>query len=134
MSTVTITGAPLGLENLLAIVDGARVELAEDVRAAITASRAVVDRALASSDAVYGLTTQVGHGKDTRLSEEQIRGEQTFLVMSHRGGVGSPLPTRQFTVRLARSLERIARALRCVARSRRGVGGHAERRRPSDRA
>ena len=57
MSTVTITEDPLGLESLLAIVDGARVELAEDVRAAITASRAVVDRALASNDAVYGLTT-----------------------------------------------------------------------------
>ena len=93
MSTVTITEEPLGLENLLAIVDGARVELAEGVRAAITASRAVVDHALASNDAVYGLTTQVGHGKDTRLSDEQIRGEQTFLVMSHSGGVGPPLPT-----------------------------------------
>lgn len=39
----------------------------------IAASRAVVDRALSRNDAVYGLTTQVGHGKDTRLTEEQIR-------------------------------------------------------------
>jgi histidine ammonia-lyase len=109
MSTVTITEEPLGLESLLAIVDGARVELAEDVRAAITASRAVVDRALASNDAVYGLTTQVGHGKDTRLSEEEIRGEQTFLVMSHSGGVGPPLPTPQVRAALAVRLNGIAR-------------------------
>jgi histidine ammonia-lyase len=135
MSTVTITEEPLGLESLLAIVDGARVELAEDVRAAITASRAVVDRALASNDAVYGLTTQVGHGKDTRLSEEEIRGEQTFLVMSHSGGVGPPLPTPQVRAALAVRLNRDRpRRLGCLARSRRGVGGHVERRRPSDRA
>jgi len=109
MSTVTITEEPLGLENLLAIVDGARVELTDSVRTAIAASHAVVDRALASSDAVYGLTTQVGHGKDTRLSEEQIRGEQTFLVMSHSGGIGQPLPTRQVRAALAVRLNGIAR-------------------------
>ena len=109
MSNVTITEEPLGLDSLLAIVDGARVELTDGVRTAIAASRAVVDRALANSDAVYGLTTQVGHGKDTRLSEEQIRGEQTFLVMSHSGGVGQPLPTRQVRAALAVRLNGIAR-------------------------
>ena len=41
MSTVTITEEPLGLESLLAIVDGARVELAEDLRAAIELELAV---------------------------------------------------------------------------------------------
>jgi len=135
MSTVTITEEPLGLENLLAIVDGARVELTDGVRTAIAASRAVVDRALANSDAVYGLTTQVGHGKDTRLSDEQIRGEQTFLVMSHSGGVGQPLPTRQLRAALAVRLKRDRPwPLRSVAGGRRGVGGDVERRRPSDRA
>ena len=109
MSTVTITEEPLGLDSLLAIVDGARVELTDGVRTAIAASRAVVDRALANSDAVYGLTTQVGHGKDTRLSEEQICS--------------------------CRSLERDRPwPLRSVAGGRRGVGSHVERRRPSDRA
>jgi histidine ammonia-lyase len=90
MSTVTITEKPLALEDLLAIVDGAQVELADGVRDAIAASRAVVDLALARNDAVYGLTTQVGHGKDTLLTEEEIRGEQPFLVMSHSGGIGRP--------------------------------------------
>jgi histidine ammonia-lyase len=56
MGTVTITEQPLALEDLLAIVGGARVELADGVRTAIMASRAVVDHALASNDAVYGLT------------------------------------------------------------------------------
>jgi histidine ammonia-lyase len=109
MHTVKITEKPLALEDLLAIVNGARVELDDGVRAVIAASRAVVDQALARNDAVYGLTTQVGHGKDTRLNEEQIRSEQMFLVMSHSGGIGPPLPTPHVRAALAVRLNGIAR-------------------------
>jgi histidine ammonia-lyase len=109
MSTVTITDEPLTLEDLLAVVDGAPVELADGVRSGIAASRAIVDGALTRNDAVYGLTTQVGHGKDTRLTEEEIRDEQMFLVVSHGGGVGPPLPTRQVRAALAVRLNGIAR-------------------------
>jgi histidine ammonia-lyase len=109
MTIVTITEEPLALEDLLAVVDGARVELADSTRAGIAASRAVVDRALSSNEAVYGLTTQVGHGKDTRLTEEEIRGEQMFLVKSHSGGIGRPLPTSLVRAALAVRLNGIAR-------------------------
>ena len=95
--------------DLLAVIDGARVELADSARAMIAASRAVVDRSLSRNDAVYGLTTQVGHGKDTRLTEEQIRGEQMFLVMSHNGGIGPALPTPQVRAALTVRLNGIAR-------------------------
>jgi histidine ammonia-lyase len=109
MTTVTITEEPLAFEDLLTIVDGAQVALSEEVRAVIEASRAVVDRALVSKAAVYGLTTQVGHGKDTRLTEEEIRREQMFLVMTHSGGVGPSLPTPQVRAALAVRLNGIAR-------------------------
>jgi histidine ammonia-lyase len=109
MTTVAITEDPLAFEDFLAIVDGAHVGLSDEVRAVIESSRAVVDRALVSKAAVYGLTTQVGHGKDTRLSEEEIRREQMFLVMTHSGGVGPPLPTPQVRAALAVRLNRIAR-------------------------
>lgn len=109
MTIVTITEEPLALEDLLAVVDGAKVELADSTQAVIAASRAVVDRALSSNEAVYGLTTQVGHGKDTMLSEEEIRGEQMFLVKSHSGGVGRPLPTPLVRAALAVRLNGIAR-------------------------
>jgi histidine ammonia-lyase len=109
MTSVTITENPLALEDLLAIVDGAQVKLSNGARGAIAASREVVDRALSSKAAVYGLTTQVGHGKDTRLTEEEIRGEQMFLVMTHSGGVGPSLPTPQVRAALAVRLNGIAR-------------------------
>jgi histidine ammonia-lyase len=109
MTTVTITGAPLAIEDLLAVVDGARVELDDGTRGRIAAGRAVVDRALAGGEAVYGLTTQVGHGKDTRLTEEEIQGEQRFLVESHGGGIGPPLPAMIVRAALAVRLNGIAR-------------------------
>jgi hypothetical protein len=39
MTTVTITEAPLGIEDLLAVTGGARVELDDGTRARIAASR-----------------------------------------------------------------------------------------------
>jgi len=109
MTTVTITEAALGIEDLLAVVGGARVELDDRIRTRIGVGRAVVDRALAAGETVYGLTTQVGHGKDTRLSEEEVRGGQRFLVMSHSGGLGPPLPTEVVRAALAVRLNGIAR-------------------------
>jgi histidine ammonia-lyase len=109
VTTVTISTAPLSVDDLLAVVDGARVELGAGARDAVAAARAVVDEALASSAAVYGLTTQVGHLRDTRLTEEEIRGEQQFLVLSHAGGVGPPLPVPVVRAALAVRLAGIAR-------------------------
>ncbi|RFU23301.1 aromatic amino acid ammonia-lyase [Geodermatophilus marinus] len=109
MPTVTIDDRALSVDDLLAVVDGARVELGTAAREAIAAARAVVDEALSSHAAVYGLTTQVGHLRDTRLSEEEIRGEQEFLVRSHAGGVGPPLPVPVVRAALAVRLAGIAR-------------------------
>ncbi len=109
MGTVTITGAPLSIPELLAVVDGAPLELSEEARAKIQASHAVVEAALAGRDAVYGLTTQVGHGKDELLTEEQLGRQQRMLVMTHSGGLGAPLPTRIVRAALTARLNGIAR-------------------------
>jgi len=94
MQTITITGGALSIDELLAVVDGAPLELGSDARAKIEASHAVIEAALGGRKAVYGLTTQVGHGKDELLTEEQLGRQQRMLVMTHSGGLGAPLPTR----------------------------------------
>jgi histidine ammonia-lyase len=109
MSTVTITDAPMSVEELLAVAEGAPVELAPSARATIQASRTVVDKALAGGDPIYGLTTQVGHGKDVRVSDDQLRRQQETLIMTHAGGVGPPLATRRVRAALAARLNGIAR-------------------------
>ncbi len=109
MKTVMITDAPLSIDDLLAVVEGARVELGPAARARIAAGRAVIDEALASGEAIYGLTTQVGHGKDVRLSDDELRVQQHMLVMTHSGGFGAPLPTPVVRAALVARLNGLAR-------------------------
>jgi histidine ammonia-lyase len=109
MGSVMVTEAPMGLDELLDVIDGTTVELDPAVRERIAAARALVDRALAGGDAVYGLTTQVGHGKDRRLTDDEIRAAQLFIVRSHSGGVGPPLPTRVVRAAMAVRVNGIAR-------------------------
>ena len=57
MDVVTITEAPLTIEEVLAVVRGATVQLGSGARDRIRASRTVVDRALATGRPIYGLNT-----------------------------------------------------------------------------
>jgi histidine ammonia-lyase len=109
MSMVTITEAPLAIEELLEVVRGAPVELGPAARSRIRDSRAVVDRALETGEPIYGLTTGVGHMKDTRLPDEELRQVQRFLVMSHAGGFGPALPAEVVRAAMMVRLNGIAR-------------------------
>ncbi len=59
---------------------------------AVAASRAVVDRALASGDTFYGINTGFGVLKSTRISDDQLETLQRNLLLSHAVGVGKPVP------------------------------------------
>ncbi len=59
----------------------------------MAASRAVIERVVASGDTVYGVTTGFGDLADVRVSPEQTATLQRNLVRSHAAGVGEPLPT-----------------------------------------
>ena len=109
MPTVTISEAPLTVEELVEVARGAPVELGPEARALILASRAVVDAALASGRPVYGLNTGVGHMKDVRLPDEELRRVQQVLVMTHAAGVGPPLDSGLVRAAMAVRLNGIAR-------------------------
>ncbi|MCA1706597.1 MAG: aromatic amino acid ammonia-lyase, partial [Actinobacteria bacterium] len=109
LDVVTIGESPLGIEELLEVVRGVQVELDPYVRSQILASRAVVDDALSGVEPVYGLNTGVGHQKDVRLSEEELRTQQEMLVMTHAGGVGPPLSTELVRAAIMTRLNGIAR-------------------------
>jgi histidine ammonia-lyase len=109
MPAVTISEAPLTVEELVEVARGAPVELGPEARALILASRAVVDAALASGRPVYGLNTGVGHMKDVRLPDEELRRVQQVLVMTHAAGVGPPLDSGLVRAAMAVRLNGIAR-------------------------
>jgi histidine ammonia-lyase len=109
MKAVIVTEAPLLVEELVEVVHGAQVVLGPEALARIGASRAVVDRALQSGEPIYGLTTGIGHLKDTRLPDEELRRAQQVLVMTHAGGIGPALPTALVRAALMVRLNGIAR-------------------------
>ncbi|MEP7036058.1 MAG: aromatic amino acid ammonia-lyase [Actinomycetota bacterium] len=109
MESVTVSEHPMTAGELLAVVGGAQVMIGEAARLRIAASRAQVDRALESGDPIYGLNTQVGHGKDTRIPPEVLEAQQRFLVASHGGGFGPPLAGRIVRAAMVVRINGIAR-------------------------
>jgi histidine ammonia-lyase len=71
---------------------GAPASLTAEDRARIGASRAVVDDALASGNAVYGVTTGIGNLASVRIGADDAAALQLNLVRSHAVGAGPPLP------------------------------------------
>jgi histidine ammonia-lyase len=92
MSAIQIDGEHLDFAQLYRVVfQGTQVELAPRARERMLASRAVIERLIASDQAVYGVNTGFGKMASVRISREQIGELQVNLVRSHSCGVGAPL-------------------------------------------
>src|SRR5712664_782965 len=70
---------------------GEKVLLARVAAERMNASRAVVDKLVASGKTAYGINTGFGKLASVRISTEQVRQLQVNLVRSHACGVGEPL-------------------------------------------
>ena len=95
-SPLLLGDEPLTLAVIAAVARGDRgVVLGDRARAAMTASRAVIDRVVAGGDAspaVYGVNTGFGALAEAGISPDQVAALQRNLVRSHAAGVGEPLP------------------------------------------
>jgi histidine ammonia-lyase len=90
--TVALTGNDLTFEQLYAVaLGGEKVSLAPAAVERMNASRAVVERLVASGQTAYGINTGFGKLASVRISTEQVRQLQVNLVRSHACGVGAPL-------------------------------------------
>jgi histidine ammonia-lyase len=111
-----LDGRPLSAEAVEEVARrGAPVELGAEARRLIMAGRAFVDRLAARDTPVYGITTGVGKLKDTAIPPPERARLQRNLVLSHAGGVGTPLPedeVRAMMLLLAASLARGASGVR----------------------
>ncbi len=88
---------------------GAPAPLTDADRDRVAAARAVIDDALASGEAVYGVTTGIGNLASVRIGADDAVALQLNLVRSHAVGAGPPLPgevVRGMLVLLADSLRR----------------------------
>jgi histidine ammonia-lyase len=98
------------LEELERVARGAApAPLTDADRDRVAAARAVIDDALASGEAVYGVTTGIGNLASVRIGADDAVALQLNLVRSHAVGAGPPLPgevVRGMLALLADSLRR----------------------------
>jgi histidine ammonia-lyase len=89
---IALSGNDLTFDQLYAVaLRGEKVTLTADSIERMKASRAVVDRVVASGATAYGINTGFGKLASVRISSEQVRQLQVNLVRSHASGVGAPL-------------------------------------------
>src|SRR5947208_2393236 len=90
--SVLLTGNDLSCAQLDAVaLRGENNGLAPTAVERMNASRAVVERVVASGVTAYGINTGFGKLASVRISPEQVRQLQVNLVRSHASGVGQPL-------------------------------------------
>ena len=90
--SIALSGNELTFEQLYAVaLGGEAVSLAPLAVERMNASRAVVERLVASGTTAYGINTGFGKLASVRISTEQVKQLQVNLVRSHVCGVGAPL-------------------------------------------
>lgn len=92
-AALALSGRDLTIEDVADVARrGRRVELADDARERMAASRHVVERLTAEGATVYGVTTGFGDLASVSIDVDQTGELQRNLVRSHAAGVGEPLP------------------------------------------
>ena len=107
---VVLDGLTLTPETLMAIADGASVEIAPAAWARVRSARRVVDRALADGRVVYGVNTGFGKFMNVPIPQGKLRLLQVNLIRSHAAGA----PLRASLPRSCRSCRRRTRCLSLV--------------------
>ncbi|MBL8150893.1 MAG: histidine ammonia-lyase [Blastocatellia bacterium] len=89
---IQIDGNHLTLAQVDAVARGIeKVEISVEAHKQIVASRAVIEKILASGQVVYGVNTGFGKLSDVTIPVDKLRDLQINLVRSHACGVGEPL-------------------------------------------
>ncbi len=92
-SPLALEGRDLRVSDVVAVARDRRpVTLSAAARERMSASRAVIEGAVAEGRTVYGVTTGFGDLADVRIDPAQTAQLQRNLVRSHAAGVGEPLP------------------------------------------
>jgi histidine ammonia-lyase len=84
-------GETLTLADVAAVATGEEVSFPARARERVAAARAVIERAVASGDVVYGVTTGFGALANVRVDPAQAADLQHGIVRSHATAVGRPL-------------------------------------------
>jgi len=93
MNTLTIDGNSLTLEDAMAVSEGLlQVQLSEDAKPRMQASRDLVDKWVRDNKVMYGITTGFGEFSNVQIGSDQLEELQHNLIISHAVGCGDPIP------------------------------------------
>jgi histidine ammonia-lyase len=110
--SIVLSGNDLTFSHLYDVaLRGETISLAPAAIAGMNASRAVVDRLVASGAAAYGINTGFGKLASVRISPEQVRQLQVNLVRSHACGVGAALSEAETRAMMLLRANAIAKGL-----------------------
>ena len=94
-------GEALTLDEIVAVARGADVAIAPAAVDRIRRARAVVEEAVGSAEAVYGVTTGFGSLASVRIDPAKADALQERIVRSHATAVGDPLSREEARAMLA---------------------------------
>ncbi|HEX3811195.1 MAG TPA: aromatic amino acid lyase, partial [Rhizomicrobium sp.] len=111
MTDFTLHPGKTKLSLWRAIAEGRadKLVLANDAWGAVERSRATLETALASGEAIYGVNTGFGKLAQTRIPEADLKRLQRNLVLSHATGVGEPLSDAALRLVIALKIGSLAR-------------------------
>ncbi len=108
-NTVFFTGAPPTVKDIVEIArQNATIAISPEVERKVSSARAVVERYLADDRPVYGLTTALGAGVDTRLDADDLIAFQMRVPQARAVGVGPALPREVVRAMMAARLAGMA--------------------------
>ena len=88
-----LIGEPLDIAGVVAVAAGEPVELASGLASAMAPARRIVEEAVDSGAAVYGITTGLGDLASVRIDPAEAKNLQEAILRSHATAVGPLLPT-----------------------------------------
>jgi histidine ammonia-lyase len=92
VETLLLDGQPMKAADIERVANfGRKVEIAEEARTRVAASRAAIEQILAEGRTVYGVNTGFGKLSDVHIKPEDLGALQVNLVRSHAGGIGQRL-------------------------------------------
>lgn len=87
-----LIGEPLDIDGVVAVAAGEPVDLSPGLAGDMAPARRVVEEAVTSGAAVYGITTGLGDLASVRIDTAEAKNLQEAILRSHATAVGPPLP------------------------------------------
>ncbi|MGH2826963.1 MAG: histidine ammonia-lyase [Actinomycetota bacterium] len=88
-----LIGEPLSIDSVVGVAAGEAVDMAPGLADDMAPARRIVEDAVASGAAVYGITTGLGDLANVRIESAEAKALQEAILRSHATAVGPPLPT-----------------------------------------